>query len=79
MRINLYIFPKDYREPLTLVVDDSEWNAFGPITRRSRALYNLLQLVGGINESVEPGTYQFNARRLGFRLETMLAPIDSED
>lgn len=75
----MYWFPKNYRAPLTVVVDKNEWNAFGPVTRRSQALYELLQMSGGINESVDPGTYHFNARRVGFRTETNLELAKTED
>lgn len=66
--------PKKDRTPLTIEVTDTDWKAFGTPTPRSKWLYSLLVQQGGIAESVPAGTYHFNAKRVGFRLQVSLTP-----
>jgi len=77
--IRFYVFPKEYLEPLDIVVDETRWDAYGPATTRSSAILNVLNSIGGINESVPPGNYHFNVRRVGLNLETSLTPAETTD
>lgn len=52
------------REPLTVEVQEHRWDCYGNHTRRHYKLAALLQSMGGINESVPPGSYHFNT--IGF-------------
>jgi len=53
--------PKKNSDPLVVVVKGDRWDALGdPNSRYHRKLYTLLVKLGGIDESVEDGTYHFN-------------------
>ena len=57
------IVPKK-NDPLTIVVKGDRWDALGtPGSIYHQKLYTLLVKMGGINESVEDGTYHFNVER----------------
>jgi hypothetical protein len=64
------------QDPIVIVVEDGQWNAYGPETARSIFLVKLVQQQGGINESVEDGRYHFNAIRRGLKLELSLNRIN---
>lgn len=59
---NLQILPPntDDLTPVTVVVTDTRWDAIGEPTQRNMWLTNMLSAMGGVNESVSPGTYHFN-------------------
>lgn len=64
--------------PLTVIVSDDRYDAYGeiPPTSRDAWLYGLLQNQGGINHTVEPGVYHFNAKwRNPLKLELSLNPV----
>lgn len=66
---------KKNTDPIVVVVKDGRFDCYGPDNARSVFLKNLLFNLGGINETVEEGTYHFNAIRRGFKLEASLTPI----
>lgn len=68
--------PKKNHDPLVVVVKGDRWDAFGSPTPRSQWLYAILEKQGGIAESVEDGTYHYNVRRRGFRLEASLTKVE---
>ena len=51
------------RDPVLVVVTEDRWYCFGAVTPRSAYLYKYLNDMGGINETVPPGLYDFNVRR----------------
>jgi hypothetical protein len=70
----IMLFDKN-QEPLTVIVTETGWEAYGPDTPWSKVLYKQLVKLGGVNESVPPGEYHFNAKwelrklRVAFTLE----------
>lgn len=51
---------------LVVVVGNDRWNAFGDHSNPHVVwLYSLLVEIGGVNESVTPGVYHFDAYILG--------------
>lgn len=50
-------------EPLLVIVTETEYKCYGT-SPRARELFQLLQSIGGINHSVKPGNYYFNAEVL---------------
>jgi hypothetical protein len=65
-------------DPIEVVVSETEYNCYGPTTKRSIRLTAILQNLGGINETVKPGAYHFNVKRRNFKLIASLYPIDIE-
>lgn len=67
------------QKPLVVEVGDGQWNAYAqnvPPTPQDEALFAILTAIGGINESVTPGRYHFNAQTSGLgKLELSLEPI----
>jgi hypothetical protein len=53
------------KAPLLVVVTESRYEMFGEPNPRTLWLSKLLKAQGGISDVVEPGTYEFNARRKG--------------
>lgn len=47
-------------EGLEIVVKEGRWYAFGTLTPRNAELYRILSEMGGVNESVSDGVYEFN-------------------
>lgn len=70
------MFGKKDLSPITIVVKGPRWEAFGSSTPRSQWLYAMVQKMGGISESVPDGTYHFNVKRKGLRLEASLVSIE---
>jgi hypothetical protein len=62
------------RDPLFVHVTPDRWDSYGTPTYRSKFLFQLLKKTGGINESVPPGWYDFNAKFRGFKLIMSLEP-----
>jgi len=59
--------PITIEDPIVIVVRDNAWHAYSrhdPVTDRDRRLFTILESMGGISESVEPGGYHFNAVEL---------------
>jgi hypothetical protein len=57
------------KSPLYIEVSEKKYDMFGVPSIRNRILAEFLKALGGINESVEPGTYIFSVhlnRRLRF-------------
>lgn len=71
------IVPKK-NDPLTVVVKGDRWDALGtPGSIYHQKLYTLLAKIGGINESVEDGTYHFNVEyRRFFKIYMTLTKIE---
>ena len=45
---------------IEVLVDDGRWNAFGDLTDPgTKYAYDVLTAIGGINESVTPGAWDF--------------------
>jgi hypothetical protein len=72
------MFAKNQKQPLMVVVDNGRYNAYSlnPVpTKRDKWLFATLVGMGGVNESVETGTYHFNVKRVGFlQNEITLSP-----
>lgn len=64
------------KDPIIVVVDGGRWEANGPDTIRSQFLLNVLQMLGGVNESVPPGTYHFNMKSHWFKMSFALDPVE---
>jgi hypothetical protein len=62
-------------DPITVVVKDGRWDAYGPVTPRSQELYAILAAMGGVNESVADGTYHFNVTQVGLENIASLTPV----
>jgi hypothetical protein len=62
------------RTPLYVHVMPDRWDSYGTPTFRSQFLFQLLKWIGGINESVQPGWYDFNAKLSGVNLIVTLEP-----
>lgn len=57
----MFITPPDSDlTPVTVLVTKERWDAIGTPTPRNIYLTNMLTAIGGVNESVQPGTYHFN-------------------
>lgn len=59
--------PISLENPIVVIVRDDSWNAYSlhdAPTERDEELLRHLNEIGGIDEKVEPGTYQFNMARL---------------
>ena len=71
------MFNKKPATPLLVEVTSSEWFSYGdPTSLRHARLHAYLTRMGGINETVPPGTYHFNASRRGFKLYMTLDPAE---
>lgn len=62
------------RDPLYVHVMPDRWDSYGTPTYRSQFLFQFLKLIGGINESVLPGWYDFNVKLSGFKIIATLEP-----
>lgn len=60
--------------PLTVIVTSERWDAVDAPTPRNIWLTQVLQQMGGVNESVAPGTYHFNVKRKGLKMVASLDP-----
>lgn len=54
--------PLDPEPPLTVIVTEGRWDAIDSLTSRNIMLTRILTEMGGVNESVPPGTYHFNVK-----------------
>lgn len=46
---------------LTIVVGEDSWDAYGnPFSPHDKMLMSVLRKAGGISDTVDPGTYNFN-------------------
>jgi len=64
------------RTPIKIVVTDSRYDAFGdPFDWWHVFLMKTLTNIGGINETVEPGEYEFNVLFKGLRMYSSLTPM----
>lgn len=60
------MFKKTDKSPILVYVTSDRWDAAGdPTNPRHKFLYNYLAKMGGVNESVPPGWYDFNITRKG--------------
>lgn len=64
--------------PITVVVTDEQWAAFGIDTPRGQFLGTMLQALGGVNESTPPGTYHFNMVAHWFKMSFTFEPAELE-
>ena len=72
------MFFKRNTRPIFVGVKDGRWEAksFSSVpSARDRYLMSLLEAMGGVNETVPPGVYIFNATRKGFKLKIELEPL----
>ena len=65
---------KANHEPIEVVVTEDRYECYGPPTNRSIMLTAVLKKMGGVSDTVPPGTYQFNVRRNGFKIVASLDP-----
>ncbi len=72
------MFTKDEKQPIEVVVQNGRYNAYSmnPVpTKRDKWLFAILAGMGGVSESVEPGRYHFNVKKVSFlRNEITLSP-----
>lgn len=61
--------------PITVVVKNGRWDAFGPTTPRSQYLIAILNQQGGVSDSVAEGTYHYNVKTIGLTLVASLTPV----
>lgn len=56
------------KNPLYIFVDDNDWNAYGKLTYWNSLKMQILRKLGGISDTVSPGTYVFDLEltRKGF-------------
>lgn len=67
------------KSPLYVVVANGHYDMIGAPTLRNKFLARLLTAQGGVNESVEDGTYIYRAKRLTLHgLEVTLLPAKTE-
>lgn len=69
------------KPPITVVVSNGRYDILTPllfVTTRSLILARILKMQGGVNASVEPGTYHFNAHRKGLNLVLSLDKVEPE-
>lgn len=59
--------------PLLVVVTEDRYDMYGT-SFRHKLLAKILQRQGGISNTVEPGTYEFNVMRKGFSSYATLHP-----
>lgn len=60
---------------LIVVVDEERWDAYGnPMSDRDNKLMSYLRLAGGVSDTVEPGTYIFNAKPVNGEIIITLLP-----
>ncbi len=73
------MFAKFQRQPIVVVVENGRYDAYSMHsvpTKRDLWLMATLAGMGGVNESVEPGTYHFNIKWVSFSdNEITLYPI----
>ena len=63
------------RTPIKIVVTDTRYDTYGdPYNWWHVFLEKMLSQAGGINESVEPGEYEFNVVFKGLRMCSNLVP-----
>lgn len=65
---------KRNHDPLVVIVTESRYDCYGAPTYRSQFLTTMLKNMGGVSDTVPPGTYLFNVRRKGFKIEASLEP-----
>ena len=72
------MFKTKNTDPIVIVVKDGRWDAFAkvPATKRDHWLLSLINQMGGINENVAEGRYNFNAKRIGFKIHADLTKIE---
>jgi hypothetical protein len=64
---------------LMVLVSETRYDMFGsPNSLRDLYLAGLLKANGGINHSVAPGIYTFNAHRRGFKTYMTLEPSEAQ-
>lgn len=66
--------PLDPEPPVTILVTEGRWDAVDSPTPRNVMLVETLTLMGGINESVSPGTYLFNVKKIDGQFVATLDP-----
>lgn len=74
----MFYVPKKNRTPLTVIVKDGQYTMLGDANSPWHGMLSKqLQAMGGINESVQDGTYHFNmkAHRF-FKVKLTLLPAE---
>lgn len=66
--------PLDPDQPLTILVTEGRWDAIDSPTPRNIMLTRVLTNMGGINESVAPGTYYLNVKEVDGQTVASLYP-----
>ena len=46
--------------PIVVEVTSERYDCYGPLTPRSKYLKDVLQVLGGVSNTVAPGSYNFN-------------------
>lgn len=65
------------KTPLLVEVTGTEWYSYGdPTSFHQMWLHSFLTQMGGINESVSPGSYHFNVTRRLFKFYVTLVPVE---
>lgn len=47
------------KNPCYVIVDETDYNIFGAPTRKNQLLASILKAMGGVSDTVPPGTYIF--------------------
>lgn len=66
--------PLDPDQPVTVLVTEGRWDVVDSPTPRNIMLTRVLTAMGGINESVAPGTYYFNVKDVDGKWTATLYP-----
>lgn len=66
--------PLDPDQPLTVLVTEGRWDVVDSPTPRNIMLTRVLTEMGGVNESVPPGTYYFNVKEVNGQKIASLYP-----
>jgi hypothetical protein len=67
---------KKSSDPLTVVVKNGRWDAYGPLTIRSQHLITVLNMIGGVSDRVPDGKYRFDVLIHGMTIISSLTPIE---
>lgn len=60
--------------PLTILVTDGRWDAFDEPSLRNTLLVEVLTQIGGVSDTVAPGTYLFNVKDVDGKFVATLDP-----
>lgn len=68
----LYSLPDN--DSITVVVTEGRWDVFDEPTPRKKLLTQILTNMGGVSDTVAPGTYHFNVKSVAGQWIASLKP-----